>query len=245
MNNEYENLLKELCEKARSEYQRLSKLFFDVGKPDFGTPINEEQAKQFSVLSKLAAIALIEEYDQISVSQQRGFETTYRMTFDSWGQPSEIKPSGQKSASIRLWSGMKAFTENVQKMSCTEFVTEEEYKDAVIQKERFEKIIHQYNRESQERFSERMRDNPIFTDDELYYSAEARCKCGSGLAYPKDCGPSHYWECAEILKGTADKNVIHTERLPFTFFDLKGEGSYKASSTRPRSNVNKNERDDK
>ena len=113
---EFENSVKKLCNEARSEYLRLRKLLVE-SKPDFGVPLNEEQAKQFSVLSKLAAMSLIGEYEQISTSQQRGLVTRYEMSYSNWGQPTDIKPSEQKSATIRLWSGMKEFTENVKEMS--------------------------------------------------------------------------------------------------------------------------------
>lgn len=68
-----------------------------------------------------------------------------------------------------------------------------------------------------------MAENPIFTDDELVYSANQLCPCGHGLAYPKDCGPSHYWDCSAILKGIADKSVQHTGQLPFAFYYIKVE----------------------
>lgn len=102
-------------------------------------------------------------------------------------------------------------------------ITEQEYKDAIAQVDKAQETINQYHRERQQKFDDRMRDNPIFTDDELRYSAYELCPCGHGLAYPKDCGPRHYWDCSAILKGTADPKVQHTAKLPFMFYNIKSE----------------------
>lgn len=103
-------------------------------------------------------------------------------------------------------------------------VTKEQYDEAVVLKDNAQKTINEFFRQKRERFELRLKENPIFTDDELFYSASSLCPCGHGLAYPKDCGPSHYWDCSAILKGIADKNVKHTDQLPFAFYDVKGEG---------------------
>lgn len=102
-------------------------------------------------------------------------------------------------------------------------VTEEQYQQASEEKEKAEATINQYFRERREAFERRMKENPIFTDDELFYSARLLCPCGHGLAYPKGCGSGYYWDCSAILKGIADKSVTHTDRLPFAFYDVKGE----------------------
>jgi hypothetical protein len=70
-----------------------------------------------------------------------------------------------------------------------------------------------------------LEDNPIFTDDELRYSARDLCPCGHGLAYPKECGTSHYWDCSAILKGIADSKIAHTGRLPFIYYSIKSESA--------------------
>lgn len=73
----------------------------------------------------------------------------------------------------------------------------------------------------------------------LTYSAHSRCPCGSGLAYGKMTKSNNpvegYWDCAAILDGTADKNVQHTARLPFTFYEIKSENqpSANGATTRP------------
>jgi hypothetical protein len=102
-------------------------------------------------------------------------------------------------------------------------VTEEEYKNAVAQQQELQKIINQYHKEEAEAFHRRLKERPIFTDEELVYSASQLCPCGHGLAYPKGCGACHYWDCSAILKGTADKNAEHTGQLPFAFYELKSE----------------------
>ena len=111
-------------------------------------------------------------------------------------------------------------------------VTEQQFKDAIKQVEDAEKITKQYWVEKREQFTDRMKNNPIFTDEELRYSATARCLCGHGLAYPKECGPNHYWDCSAILKGIADKGVKHEGQLPFIFYDIKSESDYRGT-TRP------------
>lgn len=102
-------------------------------------------------------------------------------------------------------------------------ITKEEYHKAKKQHDDAEEIINTYYKEKRELFYQRLRENPVFTDDELRYSAATLCPCGHGLAYPKDCGPNHYWDCSAILKGIADKNVQHTGQVPFVFYDIKGE----------------------
>lgn len=109
-------------------------------------------------------------------------------------------------------------------------VTKEQLDEAVAAKAAAQKIIDAYFAEKRQAFDRRLRDNPIFTDDELFYSATALCPCGHGLAYPKDCGPHYYWDCSAILKGIADSTVKHTDRLLFSFYDVKGENEYRGTT---------------
>jgi len=109
-------------------------------------------------------------------------------------------------------------------------ITEEEYEKAKTQHEESEKIINQYHMEKRQRFEQRMKDNPVFTDDELFYSARDLCPCGHGLAYPKDCSPNHYWDCSAILKGIADKTVEHCAQLPFAYYSIKGESKHNGTT---------------
>ena len=102
-------------------------------------------------------------------------------------------------------------------------ITEEQYKKACEDQDKAEEITNQYHNEQREAFKNRLKTNPIFTDDELFYSRSVLCPCGHGLAYPKNCGPHHYWDCSAILKGIADLNVQHTDQLPFVFYDVEGE----------------------
>lgn len=111
-------------------------------------------------------------------------------------------------------------------------VTQKQYNKALVQKERSQATINQYHKESAEAFKKRMEDNPIFTDEELHYSAFARCPCGHGMAYPNNCGGTHYWDCSAILKGVQDDEVKHTAQLPFAFYSVKSENSQRGT-TRP------------
>jgi len=104
-----------------------------------------------------------------------------------------------------------------------ERVTEEQYAEAKKKQNEAEETISKYFSQKKKDFETRLKENPIFTDDELYYSRTELCPCGHGLAYPKSCGPGHYWDCSAILKGIADKKVEHTGQLPFAYYDVKGE----------------------
>lgn len=115
-------------------------------------------------------------------------------------------------------------------------ITKVEYQQACEAKEKAERIINQYFQQKREDFETRMKENPVFTDDELRYSATSTCPCGAGLAYPKECGPSHYWDCSAILKDEADKKVTHTGKLPFAFYDIKSESEYRGT-TRPSGEI--------
>ena len=102
-------------------------------------------------------------------------------------------------------------------------ISEKQYIEAKIQLEKAQEVINSFHKEKGKAFEQRLKDNPIFTDEELIYSAYTLCPCGYGLAYPKDCGGNHYWDCSAILKGIADKEVTHTDQLPFVFYSIKGE----------------------
>jgi hypothetical protein len=102
-------------------------------------------------------------------------------------------------------------------------ITDEQLAAAELQHDEAEKIISAYYQERLDAFEGRLKANPVFTDDELIYSAYSLCPCGHGLAYPAACGPNHYWDCSAILKGTADQSVKHTGQLPFAFYDVKAE----------------------
>lgn len=108
-------------------------------------------------------------------------------------------------------------------------ITKEEYRQAKSQHDNAEKIIDQYHKERLEGFEQRLKDNPIFTDDELRYSRYTLCPCGHGLAYPKECGINHYWDCSAVLKGIADPNVEHTGQLPFAFYSVKAENDQEST----------------
>jgi hypothetical protein len=80
-----------------------------------------------------------------------------------------------------------------------------------------------------------------FLDDELVYAAVTRCRCGSGLAYPKEIGVHGGWYCSDILTGRATKKdnwqeVEHDDRFPFLFYSILSETQPRAmgSTTRPQ-----------
>lgn len=102
-------------------------------------------------------------------------------------------------------------------------ISKQDYEAAVAAKSEAESVINQYHQDRQAAFEKRIVENPIFTDEELIYSRDSLCTCGYGIAYPRDCGPLHYWDCSAILKGTADQSVKHTVPLPFAFYDVKAE----------------------
>lgn len=76
---------------------------------------------------------------------------------------------------------------------------------------------------------------------ELIYAATVRCPCGAGLAYETNADPfKGYWDCSAILRGEAvpsgqPGSVEHTARLPFVFYEIKGENqpSAQGATTRP------------
>lgn len=109
-------------------------------------------------------------------------------------------------------------------------ITREQYDAAVAAKKAAEETINQFHREEDARFKQRLESGVPFTDDELLYSAYTLCPCGHGLAYPKGCGGWHYRDCSAILKGTADKNVTHTGKLPFAFYDVKSENERRGTT---------------
>jgi hypothetical protein len=67
----------------------------------------------------------------------------------------------------------------------------------------------------------------------LVYAANARCSCGFGLAYRP--GKDRSWDCSGILLGTAAPEVTHTDRLPFSFYEVRSEKQPSANgrTTRP------------
>lgn len=109
-------------------------------------------------------------------------------------------------------------------------ISKEQYDNAIKAMEVNQDIINKYHKEKADLFKKRLEDNPIFTDDELLYSAWQLCPCGHGIAYPKDCGGHHYWNCSAILKGIADKDVLHTGQLPFSMYSVKSENSGRGST---------------
>ena len=74
-----------------------------------------------------------------------------------------------------------------------------------------------------------------FNENELLFSATAKCVCGGGLAYPTNqYNISGYWDCANVLTGNADFKKKH-DRFPFAFYAIKSEmqPSANGATTRP------------
>ncbi len=106
-----------------------------------------------------------------------------------------------------------------------------------------EKQLQEIRKQACEVRQEELRAQPLAS--RLVYAAYNRCPCGAGLAYDPAHedktsvfkGPcSGFWDCSAILLGTADKNVKHTDRLPFAFYEVKAEGQTSAygATTRPK-----------
>ena len=82
--------------------------------------------------------------------------------------------------------------------------------------------------------------NETMNEDQITYSASARCPCGAGLAYHDDISPNGSWDCSAILLGTAVPSgqpgaLQHTAPLPFMFYEIKSEyqPSVYGATTRP------------
>lgn len=118
-------------------------------------------------------------------------------------------------------------------------ITREQYEVAVQQENAAHEIIQAYGKQKHEEFEARWerfkRGEGFFTDDDLCYAAGARCHCGAGLAYPRECGGFHQWDCSAVLKGTHDKSKNPHEVYPFAFYSIKSEGqpSAQGHTTRP------------
>jgi hypothetical protein len=105
-----------------------------------------------------------------------------------------------------------------------------------------------------------LRKKPLL--ERLIFSAFARCPCGAGMVYDpagasggypdeskgeKNDGPfvggfGGYWDCSAILLGAAVPSgqpgaVEHSDRLPFSFYDIKSEDqpSARGATTRHKS----------
>lgn len=104
-------------------------------------------------------------------------------------------------------------------------ITSEQYQNALAQKKAAEETINAYHSQKGTDFLNRwfqfQRERKPFTPEELIFSAGARCEtCGAGLAYPKDCGPHHHWDCSGWLLGK--HNEQHAQ-YPFAFYSIISE----------------------
>lgn len=121
-------------------------------------------------------------------------------------------------------------------------ITQQQYSEAVVQKDEAEKVINAFHEQKDEDFKARWErfdiNHEVFRDEDLVYSAGARCdKCKAGLAYPKGCDPFHQWTCSNVLKGIGEDKG-HSA-FPFAFYEIKSEEqpSAQGHTTRPKSSA--------
>lgn len=116
--------------------------------------------------------------------------------------------------------------------------TQDQYNKACVQKKEAQEVIDEYFKEQKtifdKRYAEFQQGAKPFTDEELRYAAHKLCPCGHGLAYPKDCGIAHHWDCSAILKGIAEPDKKHTAQLPFAFYNILSEESPRAAGITTR-----------
>lgn len=88
-----------------------------------------------------------------------------------------------------------------------------------------------------------------YTLEDLIFSSESRCKCGAGLAYPKDGSQPDEssvfkigsdWWCYIVLTGAPDPHGFTDKHqiFPFSLYKVKSEDQPSACglSTRPKHN---------
>lgn len=118
-------------------------------------------------------------------------------------------------------------------------ITKEQYAEAIAQRDRALAIIHEYSKQEIDSFDQRwnrfLKDGESFAPADLVYSAGARCRCGAGLAYPKNCGGFHHWSCGDVLTGHVRDSHEHDE-FPFNMYEIKSEqqASAHGQTTRPQ-----------
>jgi len=93
-----------------------------------------------------------------------------------------------------------------------------------------DKQVQDIRKLAMERHQEELLAKPLA--ERMIYAAYERCPCGEGLAYDpafEDAnspfkGPlSGYWDCSAIILGTENKEIKHTAKLPFSFYEIKSE----------------------
>jgi hypothetical protein len=115
-------------------------------------------------------------------------------------------------------------------------MTEEEENEILARAEEVKRQRNARYLEKAKAVALRLKNGTAFEEPELIYAAFARCDCGAGYAYPKECGFGGYWECSEILKRTHNKEAKHSPQLPFSFYEVKSEDqpSARGATTRPK-----------
>jgi len=103
-------------------------------------------------------------------------------------------------------------------------------------KEELRDIWHAEEQAIQVRIYEAYKMKSAFSDDELLYSATARCNCGAGMAYPHGTGIRGAWHCSDVLTGRAKDVTVEHSQLSFMMYEIKSEDqpSANGATTRPK-----------
>lgn len=91
--------------------------------------------------------------------------------------------------------------------------------DSVLK--RLEKIVEYLKSRKTREYYHALKKKTI--NERLVYAARPRCLCGASMAYDPAGGPFGYWDCSDILLDKAKVEVLHTPKLPFTFYEIKSE----------------------
>ncbi|MDO8640076.1 MAG: hypothetical protein Q7R33_00865 [Nitrosarchaeum sp.] len=119
------NDVKQLVDKAKELTKKYKEGLFcktpysDMGYIKSGVQLDKMQVEALNNLSRLISIGLLLDYDNVNIQQQRGLIYEYGMGRENWGQPTKIKPSGEGSTCIKLWSGTSEYQEQFEAKSET------------------------------------------------------------------------------------------------------------------------------
>lgn len=103
--------------------------------------------------------------------------------------------------------------------------------------EELHEIWKQQSKTIEERIDIAKKGRGDFKPNELVFAAYTRCKCGSGIAYPKNIGVWGSWYCSDILMGkaiTGKESKIHDSSFPFNMYEIKSEDQPSANGQTTR-----------
>lgn len=110
----------------------------------------------------------------------------------------------------------------------------EQLMEALAKRKEIDDATAEYSKKKAVEFKAKIDSGHIWKAEDLRFAKSSRCPCGAGLAYPKECGAHHYWDCSNILMGIADATVKHCAKYPFVFYDIKSEDEgMSPGTTRP------------